>query len=785
MSGAPELAAVDRIVERCGRGPESLIPILLAIQQEYRHLPVPALRRVSALTGVAPSVIAGVASFYPRFRAAPAGRHLVRVCVGTACHVKGSQETLEEFRHHLSIAPGSDTDRAGLFTVEEVACLGCCSLAPAVRIGDLTYGGVGAGRVPEVLDDFLEKTRTSTSAVGEEAAPPPGREPTAQARVCLCTGCLSAGAGDVYRELRAQGAALGLDIEIKTVSCTGFSSAAPLVEIILPGGGLVRHAAVRADQVRELLLSHLEPRGLARRARAAAVRLVERLYAGQEPRLRAEDHREAGQGDLTPHEGRQVRIATEGAGALSPLDIDEWLGRGGFAALTECLGALTPADVVNRVRRSGLRGRGGGGYPTGQKWEEVRAAPGSPKYVVCNGDEGDPGAFMDRMLLESFPFRVIEGMAIAAWAVGATEGVLYVRGEYAQAVERIGRAVGICRERGLLGASVLGSGWPLELRVVEGAGAFVCGEETALVAALEGRRSMPRPRPPYPSTEGFHSRTTLVNNVETLALVPAIVLRGPERFAAVGSAGSRGTKTFALAGKVARGGLVEVPLGITLREIVEEIGGGVPGGRALKAIQVGGPAGGCVPAGLADTPVDYEALREAGALMGSGGLVVLDEDDCMVELARYFMAFARRESCGRCTYCRVGTVRMLEILEDLCAGRGRAEHLGQLETLGDLLQKGSLCGLGRTAPNTALTTLRHFRSEYEAHLQGRCPARRCRALIRYRIGEGCIGCTRCAQRCSAGAIAARPYERHFVDDARCTRCDVCRQVCPVAAVRVD
>ncbi len=375
--------------------------------------------------------------------------------------------------------------------------------------------------------------------------------------------------------------------------------------------------------------------------------------------------------------------------------------------------------------------------------------------LICNGDEGDPGAFMDRMIMESFPFRVIEGMAVASYAVGASEGYLYVRAEYPLAIRRIRKALNLCRERGFIGLNIMDSGHNLELNLVEGAGAFVCGEETALIASIEGRRGIPRFRPPYPDMKGLWNRPTLVNNVETYALVPWIIRHGPEKFARIGTGSSRGTKTFALAGKILRGGLIEVPMGISLREIVEKIGGGIQEGKALKAVQIGGPSGGCVPASLIDTPVDYESLLVVGAVMGSGGLVVLDETDCMVDIARYFMTFTQAESCGKCTYCRIGTRCMLDILERLCMGEGRIGDIEELEHLALITQGRSLCGLGRTAPNPVLSTLTYFRNEYEEHLSGKCTAKKCKALITYRITDDCIGCTRCAQNCPAEAINTR------------------------------
>ena len=552
------------------------------------------------------------------------------------------------------------------------------------------------------------------------------------------------------------------------------------MELVQPDGTSSLYSHVQAEQVEAIILRHFKPRGLLSRLRHRAARLLDTLYGNGQPRRGSFlQPREAPVCDFL---GPQRRIATEFCGNIDPLDIDEYLQHDGFAAVRRCLQEQTPEQIIEQIRVSGLRGRGGAGFPTHLKWSKVRAATGDTKYVICNGDEGDPGAFMDRMLLESFPYRIIEGMTIAAYAVGAHEGIFYIRAEYPLAVERIREALRRCEEQQLLGDNVAGSGFQFRLTVKEGAGAFICGEETALIHSLEGQRGTPRLRPPYPAESGLWEQPTLINNVETLSVIPWIMRHGGESFAAMGTAKSKGTKVFALAGKVSRGGLIEVPMGVTLRQIVEDIGGGVADGRRLKAVQVGGPSGGCVPAELADTPVDYEALTSVGAIMGSGGLVVLDDTDCMVDIARYFLRFTQDQSCGKCTFCRVGTKRMLEILDRICGGRARKGDLEELESLSRMVSAGSLCGLGKTAPNPVLSTLRYFRAEYEAHLAGECPAGRCKDLIAYKITDRCIGCTLCAQQCPVDAIPFTPYRRHEIDLDKCTCCDNCLQVCPEDAV---
>ena len=783
---AIDLSFVDEVVGRLGGSGDQAIPILQALQAHYRYLPDAAMRRVCDLTGIPPATLAGVSSFYAQFRHRPMGRHHVKVCDGTACHIHGAEDIHESLCKHLHLADGEDTDKDGIFTVEKVFCVGCCTLAPVVQINETSFAHLSREKAPKMLDEFLraEERERKRRKVRIPVLAPPAKV-DGEIRICLDSCCIARGCGKTHDALQAAVARGHLNATIKRVGCVVMCDRTPLIEIARPGQAPLQFSGIHPERVDALLWKHFKPNGILpwlRRGASAALDWLSGETSGSQ--LGAGRTADNPSPRVAAFFGRQQHLATEHYGKLDPLGLDEYIAHDGFAGLRKCLADLTPVAVIGVIERSGLRGRGGAGFPTARKWRVVQGIASDGKYVICNGDEGDPGAFMDRMLMESFPFRVIEGMAIAAFAVGASKGYIYVRAEYPSAVRRLREALRLCRERGLLGSNIFGAGFALDLDVFEGAGAFVCGEETAMLESMEGRRGIPRLKPPYPAEQGYRGKPTLINNVETYANVPWILRHGGEAFAAIGSATSKCTKVFALAGKVARGGLIEVPMGITIREVVEDIGGGTPDGSPFKAVLVGGPSGGCVPVALADTPIDYESLTKVGAIMGSGGLIVLDHNDCMVQMARYFLEFCQCESCGKCTFCRVGTRRMLDILERLCKGKAKAHDLTDLETLSEMVRRASLCGLGKTAPNPVLSSLRFFREEFEAHLHGRCPAGKCRDLITYSVTNACIGCTLCAQQCPVSAIPMAPYQKHFIIDDLCTRCNACREVCPEDAILV-
>ena len=548
-----------------------------------------------------------------------------------------------------------------------------------------------------------------------------------------------------------------LDVKVDITGCVGTCYLEPIVDVYDDNNNMTRYVKVNADKASEIVEKHL-----------VNGEVVTDLALHDEDKLFIE---------------KQQRVVLRHCGLINPEKIEEYIAVGGYAATKKVVTSMTQDEVIEEIKVSGLRGRGGAGFPTWFKWNAAKANKADQKYIVCNADEGDPGAFMDRSVLEGDPHSLIEGMIIGGYAMGATEGVIYVRAEYPLAIHRLEIAMAQAREKGFLGKNIFGSGFDFDLRIKAGAGAFVCGEETALIASLEGERGMPRLKPPFPAAKGYWQKPTNINNVETYANVAWIIANGGAAFGAMGTDKSKGTKVFALAGKIKKGGLVEVPMGLPLRDVIYGIGGGIKKDKEFKAVQMGGPSGGCIPASLIDTPVDYENINKTGAIVGSGGMIVMDETTCMVDMARYFLDFTRKESCGKCNYCRIGTKRMLEILERITKGEGKDGDIELLEELAYKVKDGAMCGLGQTAPNPVLTTIKYFRNEYEDHIYNKkCTAASCKSLISFNITDDCRGCTACARKCPVGAISGNKKEKHFINQDVCIRCGRCEENCKFDAI---
>ena len=582
-------------------------------------------------------------------------------------------------------------------------------------------------------------------------------------KVCMGTGGIAAGGSEVMKAFSEALSSAGIDASVQencsmhNVGCRGFCARDVLVDVVIDGDKTT-YQYIKPDMVERIVTEHI-----------AGGRPVEEWTVTEEYH--------------NFHE-KQVKVVLSDCGEVDPEDIDSYIARGGYRATEKVLRGMTPEETINVIKDSGIRGRGGAGFPTGVKWEFARKAESGQKYIICNADEGDPGAFMDRSIIEGNPHAVIEGMIIGAYSIGADRGYVYIRAEYPLAVERLRLALGQARERKYLGSDIMGTGFEFDIKIKLGAGAFVCGEETALIASIEGQRGMPRAKPPFPVQKGLWGKPTVINNVETLANIPYIISRGADWFASFGTEKSRGTKVFALTGKVKNTGLIEVPMGISLRDIIYDIGGGMEGGN-LKAVQTGGPSGGCIPGSMVDINVDFESLAEVGSIIGSGGMVVLDETDCMVNIAKFFLEFTQRESCGKCTPCRIGTKRLLEILDRITAGRGRPGDIELLEELGSDIKASSLCGLGQTAPNPVLSTIKYFRDEYEAHIHDKkCPAGVCKNLLSYEIlEEFCKGCTMCARVCPASAITGEKKQVHRIVQEICIKCGACYETCKFNAIK--
>jgi len=622
----------------------------------------------------------------------------------------------------------------------------------------------------EDLDKIAERARKATLL----------SEGAGRARITMHMGScgLAAGAQKVMEALLEECERKGIqDVILTRSGCAGLCSREPMATVELRGEAPIKYVELTPERIRKILEEHV-----------LGGKVVEEYFLREQPvqppmEPISEEEPISGVTD-NGFFARQTLIALRNRGLIDPEKIDEYIARDGYRALLKALTSMTPEEIIQTIKDSGLRGRGGAGFPTGLKWELCRTAAGEPKYIICNGDEGDPGAFMDRSIVEADPHSVLEGMIIGAFAIGAHQGYIYIRNEYPLALEKLLTAIEQARDYGLLGGNILGSGFSFDVKVQRGAGAFVCGEETALIAAIEGRPPEPRQRPPFPAQCGLWDKPTNINNVETWANVPPIILRGSEWFSSMGTEKSKGTKVFCLVGKIKNTGLVEVPMGITLREVIFEIGGGMPNGKQFKAVQTGGPSGGCIPAELIDLPIDYERLTEAGSIMGSGGMIVMDEDTCVVDVARYFTRFTNRESCGKCSACRDGSEALLEILDRVCEGEGKDEDIALLEKLVKAIKLGSMCGLGQTLPTPVVTTLKYFRPEYEAHIrEKRCPAGVCKSLIRYLVDEeACTGCMLCVKECPVEAISGETKQPQTIDQSKCIKCGLCYAVCKFDAV---
>ena len=738
-----DLSLMEGVLRQYQDDSTSLIMILQQAQAIYGYLPQEVIYHVAERTGNSPAKVMGVATFYSYFRLKPMGIYQIMLCDGTACHVNGSDRIRAAITQELGIHNGETTED-GMFTLNEVACLGCCSLAPVMMINGDTYGNL----TPEKTINILRQLRQRESGEG--------------IRILVGQGScgVSAGAGRVAKVLAGHMTATD-SFTVETTGCIGMCYLEPIVDIY--EGEKLLHRLVKVTETDAL--------GIVEAVRKKDFSKLEAMFISDEDARFLK---------------KQKRVALRHCGVVDPTSIDDYIKKDGYKAIDKAL-HMTPEEVIEEVKVSGLAGRGGAGFPTWFKWNAARNAEGEHKHLICNADEGDPGAFMDRAVIESDPHSLIEGMLIGAYAIGASDMYVYIRAEYPLAVERLGNAIEQARSRGLLGENILGSGFSCDLNIKIGAGAFVCGEETALIESMEGKRGMPRLKPPFPAQSGYLNEPSNINNVETFANVAWIINNGGAAFAAMGTENSKGTKVFALPGKVQRGGLVEVPMGNSLRDVIFDIAGGIKDGRSYKAVQMGGPSGGCIPADLVDTPIDYKALSATGAIMGSGGMVVMDDSTCMVNIARFFLDFTARESCGKCVPCRIGTTRMMEILNRICDGQGQEGDIEMLEQLCVSIKDGSLCGLGQTAPNPVLTTIRYFRDEYEAHIRDKkCPAHECSALLKISIDPTkCKGCTVCARKCPVECISGERKTPHVIDQSSCIKCKQCVSSCKFDAIVVD
>jgi NADH-quinone oxidoreductase subunit F len=789
---SPEAAIIEEVLERYPRDPSNLIMVLQDIQGALNYIPKQAIDSVAQALKVPRSQIYSVASFYKALSLEPRGKHMIDVCLGTACHVRGAKILVNHLSHELGIKPGQTTDDKEI-TLNTVNCVGACAMGPVVIINREYHGEMNPVKLSKKVKQCCsgEGARTGSAAdalVGIKDEKPyrkitsagdletirkelrrerPADHPAVL--VCAGTGCIANGslkvAEALEQELQAARADVNVELMIKKTGCQGLCEKGPLVAFH-PNGILYTKVKVKdAAEIIEKTAINSEV-------------LSKFLYRGADGKKTLQDR------ERIPFYTNQHHNVLRNIGKIDPEDIRDYIIHDGYGASAKALQGLTPGEVIVEVERSGLRGCGGGGFPTGRKWRSCVNAPGNERFIICNADEGDPGAFMDCSILEGNPHAVIEGMLIGAYAIGAKEGFIYVRNEYPMAVARFSHALMEARQFGLLGEDILSSGYSFDISISRGGGSFVCGESSALMQSVAGKIGEPRAKYIRSTERGLYDKPTVLNNVETFANIPLIIENGANWFASIGTDRSKGTKAFTLAGKVNNTGLIEVPMGTTLRTIVFDIGGGIRNGRRFKAVQTGGPSGGCLPEDKLHLPVDFDSLTQEGSMMGSGGMIVMDDATCMVDVARYFTTFLTEESCGKCAACRLCLGQMKEILDRICAGKGQAGDIPWMEKLFTTLDDGSLCGLGKSAANPVRSTLKFFREEYEAHINDKeCPAGVCSELITYYIEEGkCTGCLLCKKACPQEAISGEKKKPHLLNEEKCDRCGICVATCKFDAI---